>query len=201
MIEVNLVEDRIDPLKKMLLEGQIDLLLDGGDADPELFSVINYKAFTLVLAVPAEFSCNEAIRKYSFSGEDIKHDVHLSKEIPCCPLHYFHGVPFLALTPETYTYRSMNAYFQEQKFKPNTVMSFGQQSTAFNMACNGLGMTFISDVVIKTSPMKSEMCFYKVYQPSQNQYVKFFRKIGRRESYVMQSFLKFVQQEARSERD
>ena len=71
-------------------------------------------------------------------------------------------------------------------------LSFSQQSTAFNMACAGLGFTFISDTLVKNARFRPELLFYKVESAESHRHIKVFLNASRRISYAMKAFLQIA---------
>jgi len=191
-ISVEPVESSIDRLQQMLWDGQVDLVLDSCEMDPEKFHAQRYKEENLILAVPEEFSCNEAMAPFRLSWEDIRGNRHRDPQFPALPLELLRDVPFIALTPETDTRQRMQAIFLEADFTPNIVLSFNQQSTAFNMACANLGVTLISDTLIKNAQFRPHLHYYKI--SGGYRHIKLFWKAGRRISYAMRAFLQTAQQ-------
>lgn len=189
-IELRLVEGNIAQLRQLLSQGDVDLVMDSCDMDPQQFRAYIYKEEQLILAVPAEFPCNKALADYALTWEDIRKDRHRQPQIPPLPLRLLGDVPFISLTPETDTFQRVQRIFQAEEICPDTVLSFSQQSTAFNMACANLGITFISDTLIKNARFRPDLVYYKVRQAESQRHIKVFVKADRRMSYAVKAFLK-----------
>lgn len=192
-IELELVEGNIAQLQQFLLDGRVDLVMDSCEMDPLYFRSYRYKEERLILAVPASFSCNSAMGSCALTWEDIRQNIHRSEETPALPLSLLKDVPFISMTKETDTYRRVQQICAEAGLSPNTILSFSQQSTAFNMACAGLGFTFISDTLVKNARFRPDLIFYKVGSEESFRHIKVFANSSRRMSYAVKAFLRIAQ--------
>lgn len=194
-IRVHVEEGNINELKKMLLEGKVDILVDSGDVDRELFCAYDYVPENLLLAIPKDFSCNEKIEKYAMTREDILKGRHLSQTQPILPLKEVKDVPFVFPTEETDTYKRSMQLCKKAGFTPNIVLSFHQQATVFHTNNAGMGAAFVSDMLIKNAFPRPDMCYYKVGGSESFRHISFFRKKERRMTPAMQAFLKMIEAE------
>lgn len=192
-IELELVEGNIAQLQQMLAEGRVDLVMDSCEMDPQYYRSYRYKEERLILAVPAAFPCNSAATDCALTWEDIRRNRHRDTDMPALPLSLLADVPFISMTPETDTYQRVRLICGEADLNPNTILSFSQQSTAFNMACAGLGFTFISDTLVKNARFRPDLIFYKVESHESYRHIKVFVNAGRRMSYAVKAFLEMVQ--------
>lgn len=188
-IKLEIVEGNINVLQQKLQYGEIDFVVDSCDMDPEQFTEFIYKPETLLVAVPQTFSCNDMLSEYRLMGDDILRDRHLLPTVKVLPLSLLGDIPFILLTPETDTYARSKLLCQNQDFSPKVAMSFNQQSTAFNMACAGLGATWVSDALIKNVHSNPKIYYYKVDLSIGTRHIKFFAKKGRRLTYAMNVLL------------
>lgn len=191
-IDLELVEGNIAQLQQLLSDGQVDVVLDSCEMDPQYFRSYLYKEETLILAVPASFPCNSAATDCALTWEDIRRNRHRDADMPPLALRQLADVPFISMTPETDTYQRVRLICASADFTPNTILSFSQQSTAFNMACAGLGFTFISDTLVKNARFRPDLIFYKVGSPESYRHIKVFVNAGRRMSYAVKAFLEMA---------
>lgn len=188
-IDLEIVEGNIDALQKKLQEGKIDFIVDSCDMNPEIFTEFIYKSESLIIAVPRAFSCNIGLKDYRLTGDDIINDKHLLPDARELPLALLGDTPFIPLTPETDTYTRYKLLCQSQNFHPKEIMALNQQSTAFNMACAGLGATLVSDALIKNMHFDPKMYYYKVDPVIAARHIRFYVKKGRRLTYSMNALL------------
>ena len=194
-MQLRVEEGNIDALQRMLLEGSLDFVADSCEVDAERFSSYLYASECLVLAIPAEFSCNRELIDYAMSREDILHNRHLSSYQPTLPLEKIKDVPFVFPTPETDTYKRSTLLCQKAGFTPNVVLSFHQQATVFHTSNAGMGAAFISDMLIKNTYPGANLCYYKVGGVDNFRHVTFFWKKGKYLTPAMKAFLFIAQQE------
>lgn len=193
-VVVNMVESNIDDLQQKLLAGKVDFVIDSGKMEDDRIAEYAYRMEKLLLAVPSSFPCNIGIEKYRLTVNDVLLDRHNRRDCACPPLTAFEGVPFISMTPETDTGKRAKKLFQREAFEPNTIFSFRQQTTAFNMACAELGITIVSDALIKSVPFIPDLYFYKLNETDSFRFIKLYKKKGRWMTYAMQSFLRIVEQ-------
>lgn len=192
-IHLDLREGDISLMQEKLHCGEIDFLIDGCDVDPELYVEFNYIEEIIILAIPECFQCNKGLRQYQLSREDIINNRHLSIDMPVLPLHLIKEEPFIFMKPDTDTYRKASQIFEKANVHPNIILSFSQQSTAFHMACNAIGLALISDTLIKNIIAPPPLVYYKIGGSDIKRYIRFYKKRGRRMTYAMKAFLENLQ--------
>lgn len=195
MIHVHVVEGNIDDLKQQLLEGKLDFVVDSGQVDTNRFHISPYVPENLLLSIPAEFSCNEALTDYVMTSADILEGKHVSPEQSILPLEKVKDIPFVFPTPETDTYKRSVQLCQKAGFSPNIILSFHQQATVFHTNNAGMGAAFVSDMLIKNAFPKPDMCYYKVGGSESFRHIGFFRKKEKRMTPAMQAFLATIEKE------
>lgn len=194
-IQVHVEEGNINDLKKMLLEGKVDIVVDSCDVDETLFHAVSYAPENLLLAIPKDFPCNRQIGEYAMTREDILCGRHLLPDQRVLPLNKVKDVPFVFPTEETDTYKRSMQLCQKAGFTPNIILSFHQQATVFHTNNAGMGAAFISDMLIKNAYPRPDMCYYKVGGSESFRHIRFFRKKERRMTPAMQMFLATVEKE------
>lgn len=194
-IHVHVEEGNINELKKMLLEGRVDMLVDSGDVDKDLFAAYDYVPENLLLAIPRDFSCNEEIGEYAMTREDILSGRHLSTDQSVLPLKMVKDVPFVFPTEETDTYKRSMQLCKKAGFMPNIALSFHQQATVFHTNNAGMGAAFVSDMLIKNAFPRPDMCYYKVGGSESFRHIRFFTKKERRMTPAMKAFLQIMETE------
>ena len=93
------------------------------------------------------------------------------------------------MTPETDTGKREKNLFRRASFRPEILFSFRQQSTAFHMACRGMGCAIISDVLVKNSSFPPDLYYYKLDEKESFRHIKCYLKKGRRLSFAQRAFL------------
>ena len=199
-IRLRVEEGNINNLRKLLQEGMLDFLVDSGDEDAENFCTYHYAPENLLLAIPAEFSCNAFITNYSMTREDILSGRHLSPDQPVLPLEKVKDVPFVFPTEETDTYKRSMHLCKKAGFTPKVVLSFHQQATVFHINNAGMGAAFVSDMLIKNAFPRPDMCYYKIGGSESFRHISFFWKKGKHMTPAMKAFLEVTEKEIHPER-
>ena len=143
-----------------------------------------------LLAVPKNYSVNTRLQEYQIPIEEIRNGQFRSSHIPSVPLNKFENEPFIILRSDNDTGKRALTICQENHFSPSVVFRLDQQMTAYNIACLGMGITFIGDLLLSRVPTNSELVFYKLPGQSSKRTVFFYWKKGRYISRAMEEFLK-----------
>ena len=154
-INVELVESNSPDLRQLLLSESIDLLV-AHDFDNTLYEARELFEEQVLLAVPCDFSVNNQLKKYSMTAEDIKNGIHKKK--PAVNLSKFSNEEFLILRQGNDMCRRAMLLCEEAGFQPNTRIKLDQLITAYNLSCAGMGLTFVSDILVEKAAVPG--CFY-----------------------------------------
>ena len=189
-IQISLVEESSANLSLLLQAGKLDLMIDNCILDEQIFDHYVYQKEHLLLAVPKSYSVNTRLQEYQIPIEEIRNGQFRSSDIPSVPLNKFENEPFIILRSDNDTGKRALTICQENHFSPSVVFRLDQQMTAYNIACLGMGITFIGDLLLSRVPTNSELVFYKLPGQSSKRTVFFYWKKGRYISRAMEEFLK-----------
>ena len=156
----------------------------------QIFEHYIYQKEQLLLAVPKNYSINTKLQEYQIPIEEIRNGQFRSSDIPSVPLNKFENEPFIILRSDNDTGKRALTICQENHFSPSVIFRLDQQMTAYNIACLGMGITFIGDLLLSRVPTNSELVFYKLPGRSSKRTVFFYWKKGRYISRAMEEFLK-----------
>lgn len=184
-----LVEESTAKLEQMLESGTLDLMLDNCDLDPEQFGQRVLQKERLLLVVPATREINEKMRSYQVSSEQIRDGSYLQKEVKAVPLKAFSQEPFIILKHENDTRKRAMELCQQAGFSPDIVFELDQQMTSYNVACSGMGSSFISDTLLARVPDNRSVVYYKLGGANSSRNLSFYWKKGRYFSRTMEAFL------------
>ena len=188
-VDIELIESNSPDLSLQLINESIDLLI-AHDFNHNLFDSVALFSETLLLAVPKNFEINDNLKEYQLSVEDIINDKHLEETCPKINLSTFQTQPFIMLKKGNDTYRRAKLLFEEQGITPkNVVIYLDQLITSYNMACAGLGIIFISDIIVKTSKEQG-VIFYKINGRSTHRTMQIGYKKNKYISKAMTEFIK-----------
>ena len=189
-VQISLVEESTAKLSQFLQAGKLDLVIDNCILDNQIFEHYIYQKEQLLLAVPKNYSVNTRLQEYQIPIEEILNGQFRSSHIPSVPLNKFENEPFIILRSDNDTGKRALTICQENHFSPSVVFRLDQQMTAYNIACLGMGITFIGDLLLSRVPTNSELVFYKLPGQSSKRTVFFYWKKGRYISRAMEEFLK-----------
>lgn len=189
-IQLNLVEASTAQLEKMLLNGEIDLLMDNCEMDETIFERRIFRKEYLVLAVPGPLAINQRLKQFQISEESIRDQSFLEDSVPAANLKLFDGVPFIMLKSENDTGTRAAELCHQDGFVPEVLFELDQQMTSYNITCSGMGASFISDTLITSVSTLADVVFYKLDKEKSSRNLYFYWKKGRYFSKIMEEFLK-----------
>ena len=161
-VHIQLIEGNTAELEEMLGSNALDFVIDNYHYDSILYNKELYCEENILLAVPKHFSVNEELKEYQLSYENIKSKKYLSRKYPAVPLGRFADLPFIMLTQGNDTRTRGDRLCRNVGFKPNIVLEFNQQSTAYMASSTQLGATFISDILVSQLPTFENLVYYKL---------------------------------------
>ena len=81
---------------------------------------------------------------------------------------------------------------QVQSFSPNIILKLDQQVTAFHICCYGMGVTFVSDLLLAHIPNGEDCYYYKLDADYAGRSIYFYHKETRYVTRAMEEFLKIA---------
>jgi DNA-binding transcriptional LysR family regulator len=191
-IEVKLTEANTALLESQLLSGTLDLVIDNYAFDEKICT--RHFAFNehLIMMAHKSFPANELAKEYSLSLNDIRKEKHLRKATKAVPLQLFKDEPFVLLKTGNDSRTRANRMCQSSGFTPKAVIEVDQLATAYNIAGNGMGITFISDTLAKKASLNQDVIFYKLDDTFARRDVYFFYKTNKYFTRAMEEFLTFA---------
>ncbi|MBE7014414.1 MAG: LysR family transcriptional regulator [Ruminococcaceae bacterium] len=190
-IEFTIYEDKTTSLISMLLDGEIDIFIDNVFIANENITSYFYISETILLAVPKDYKINSKLKKFKLSIDDIKNDVHLNKNFPCVSLDVFENEPFILLKKENDTGKKALLLCKRHGFTPKVVFEIDQQVTAHNISTSGLGISFVSDTLVKRTGEQNNIIYYKLSDEEIKRNIYFYTKSNH---YIKNSTRKFIEE-------
>jgi len=154
-IEVELVESNSPDLRQLLLNESIDILV-AHDFDPNLYESKDLFEEQVLLAVPKDFEINKTLTKYALTVDDIKNGKHKAKAT--VDFSKFENEEFLLLKSGNDMNKRASRLCEESGFEPKAKIYLDQLITAYNLACAGMGITFVTDILVEKAT--TEGCVY-----------------------------------------
>ena len=189
-ISINLVEGNSADLEHQLFTGELDLIIEAEELDASIYDRQKLCHEHIVLAGPAAFSSCQAALAYCITKKDIINRKHLEKETRAVPFHYFENDPFLLLREGNDTRTRADKICRSESFTPKVVLTLDQQMTAYNLAARGMGISFISDTLIKQMPDTPRICYFKLENGDAHRDIYFYHKHNKYVTPAMREFLK-----------
>lgn len=194
-VHIQLIEGNTGELEEMLGSNALDFVIDNYHYDSILYNKELYCEENILLAVPKHFAVNEELGMYQLSYKNIKNKNYLSRKYPAVPLGRFADLPFIMLTQGNDTRTRGDRLCRNVGFKPNIVLEFNQQSTAYMASSTQLGATFISDILVSQLPTFENLVYYKLDGEEAKRKVFFYYKTHKYKTRVMEEFIRMMHEQ------
>ena len=194
-VHIQLIEGNTAELEEMLGSNALDFVIDNYQYDSILYNKELYCEENILLAVPKHFAVNEELGMYQLSYKNIKNKNYLNQKYPAVPLGRFADLPFIMLTQGNDTRTRGDRLCRNVGFKPNIVLEFNQQSTAYMASSTQLGATFISDILVSQLPTFENLVYYKLDGEEAKRKVFFYYKTHKYKTRVMEEFVRMMHEQ------
>lgn len=194
-VHIQLIEGNTAELEEMLGSNALDFVIDNYHYDSILYNKELYCEENVLLAVPKHFAVNEELGMYQLSYKNIKNKNYLNQKYPAVPLGRFADLPFIMLTQGNDTRTRGDRLCRNVGFKPNIVLEFNQQSTAYMASSTQLGATFISDILVSQLPAFENLVYYKLDGEEAKRKVFFYYKTHKYKTRVMEEFIRMMHEQ------
>lgn len=187
-IDIQLTEQNTANLTRMCERGDIDLMIDNTPLDPSVFESTDLYSEHLLLAVPAQDPANDRLRAYRLTTAQLQGEGRADTRP--VPMTAFRDHPFIMLKPENNTAVMASAIFSHYGMEPEILFSFDQQMTAYNAACSGIGICFISDSLIRHIHPDTQMVYYRLPESLSRRTIRLYCRKGRYRSRALNEFIR-----------
>ena len=194
-VHIQRIEGNTAELEEMLGSNALDFVIDNYHYDSILYNKELYCEENILLAVPKHFAVNEELGMYQLSYKNIKNKNYLNQKYPAVPLGRFADLPFIMLTQGNDTRTRGDRLCRNVGFKPNIVLEFNQQSTAYMASSTQLGATFISDILVSQLPTFENLVYYKLDGEEAKRKVFFYYKTHKYKTRVMEEFVRMMHEQ------
>lgn len=192
LVKIKLIEENTSELSELLRNGKIDFMIDNCILDEEIFSHSHYHTEHLLLAVPKHLDSAKKTTSYQISTDMIRDGSFLDESIESVPLSFFEHDSFILLKPDNDTRKRAIDILQKQNITPHILFELDQQMTSYNITCSGMGISFISDTLIRQVPSHPNVVYYKLDSKLSCRNLFFYWKSGKYFSQAMKEFLKLT---------
>jgi len=189
-VTVKILENNTKNLLRELADGSIDIVIDNAVINTENISSHVYSSDTILLCVPNTFELCDDLLSLSFSAEEIREGRHLlgGRE---ANLTDFCNLPFILLNNENDTGKRALKLFKKHGISPNVLFRLDQQITSYNIASSGMGVCFVSDILVKNVFSSQSVRFFKLDDSEINRNVYIYRKSNRYLPLACHKFVEF----------
>ncbi|MBQ7348643.1 MAG: LysR family transcriptional regulator [Clostridia bacterium] len=188
-IAFEIFEDSTKNLMNKLSSGDLDVVIDNAIIDDESIVSEIYKQELLLLAVPKRLDANAKLKDFKLSADDVKKDKHLTAS--SVDLSAFKDYPFILLNPENDTGKRAEKLFKKNSISPKVLFHLDQQLTAYNVSCSGMGISFVSDTLVKCMGAQPNVYYYKLSDKSAARTIYFYQKHNHYLSLACRKFIEY----------
>lgn len=160
-ISIELIEANSYNLNKMLLNGDIDIVVDSLDEFDELTKYALCKE-KIYLCVPKDHEINKGLEKHQIKPETIRNSADDLNVIEPVSINVFKDERFILLKEENDMYARTSKIFQKRHIEPNVIFSVDQLNISYALADSGLGLCFITDTFFKYGSYRENVVLYKI---------------------------------------
>lgn len=163
-INLNFVEADSLLLYEEAQKDEIDLIIDGGNYEEETFHAEPLFQENILLAVPKDSQCihKSNLLPMALSVRDIISGKHLLPSTPAADLALFSEEPFILLKSGHDLHDRALDLCQEAGFSPRNSIHLNQLMTAFHVASTGLGITLITDTLVRHGHVNAPLYYFKI---------------------------------------
>ncbi|MGD8189072.1 LysR family transcriptional regulator [Brevibacillus ginsengisoli] len=189
---VNILEANADDLVKCLRSGIVDIILDVEKRDAKIFDSFVWAEEEIVLAVPTAYEVNNKLEKFRLTFEDVGSGQYLNQKVPKVNLKEFENENFLLLKKGNDLYQRGLKMCRKAGFTPKISMYLDQLLTAYYIASNGKGITFVRSGVTRYLEATDKLFFYKIDDENSYRNIMLYYKKSHPLSKVGLDFINFL---------
>lgn len=194
-VQLALYEESSSVLEKKLFNGELDLLIDNYRLDDDIYEKQFFMKEELLLAVPKGFASNSGLEEYAMTAKDIKRGKHLQKKRKAVPVTAFQEEQFIILRTYNDTRKRVEEIFKRAEMKPKIQLKLNQILTTYHLTEQGVGISFISDTVVKKMENNGNMLYYKIDDPHTKRNVYLYYRKNKHLSKALTEFIRIAKME------
>ena len=189
-VDVKLSEGNISYLEEKLFKGDLDLVLDNHPMDESIYLRELFCSEQLLLAVPASDPVCARHPLCALTHEDILKGKHTCIQTPAISMDSFCSHTFIALRHGNDTRIQLDFLCEEAGFSPKIQLEVDQLTTAYNIVCNNIGITLVSDTLVTRTPPVSNLVYFKIDSNHTRRFAYFYYKNASYVTLAMREFIK-----------
>lgn len=161
-VTVTLTEKSSTELMAMLQNGELDVIADSFDHEPDGCILHPISTESILLAVPSSLECNKEIAKFGISPLDIFSGARSCRDLGEVGAEHFKNEKFILLKSGHSMYGHAMDIFRRSGFTPNVSMYLDQLSTTYFLASQGNGCCFVTDTLFRYHKFDDPILLYNV---------------------------------------
>ncbi len=185
-VDINLTESFSADIKNKVAMGLIDLVIDY-DFDKGVFKSYPLKIEKVYLCANKNSETAKKYQKYALTREEILSGSIDDKK--AINVSQFSSEQFIIMKKKNDMHRRAMKIFAEHEVKPIVKLELDQLKTCYELSCQGLGVAFVSDTLIKNANNDNGV-FFKISSPHAKRELCIAHKKG---AYVSGSMKKFIE--------
>ncbi len=164
-ISIKLMEANSCNLDKMLLNGEIDIIIDNLD---DISEFVKYPLCEekIYLCVPKDYKINKELEKYQIYPEDIRNLSFDLDSVEPVSIDVFKDQKYVFLKEEHDMYARASKLFKKKDIEPNVIFNVDQLNMSYALADSGVGLCFITDTFFKYARYHENVVLYKILEES-----------------------------------
>ena len=190
-IRLELRETGADALAGLLRQREVDFILS---CAPEIIDAFRGRtAFQdcVLLAVPESFPVSGEAEASSLTEADILAGRHREESAPRARLEWFRELNFILLEKGNNLRDRAALFFEHAGFEPKVRMEISQLVTAWHLAKNGIGCTFVSDLMVRSA--SSGLRYFLLDEPLSCRQFHVLLPERNYMPFALQTFLEYAQ--------
>lgn len=189
-IQFEIFEDSTKNLMSKLSAGNLDIIIDNAINENENIVSEVFSSEILLLAVPKHLEINASLQNFAMTASDVKQNKHFEQNLSV-NLTLFKDYPFILLNPENDTGKRAEKLFKKYGILPNVIFHLDQQVTAYNISCSGMGISFVSDTLIKGIDNERDVYYYRLPDLTAKRNIYFYQKKNHYLSLASRKFIEY----------
>lgn len=189
-IKMNIIEAETGKLQEEVLNGSIDFFIGNDSVQNNLLSINNIGLEHLFLAVPKNNPNNKSLEPYQVPPKEIIKNKYTSRTL--VDFSIFSKESFISLQPSQSVHTLTLDLCSKAGFEPNVILQTNKLETAYSLVEKGLGVSIVSDTLIRHGNLKSQPVYYALPEKMATRNIVVAYKKNRYISRMAEEFIYFL---------
>ena len=192
-ISIKIEEANSHNLKKMLLSGEIDIVVDNIDETSELtkYPLCKEKIF---LCVPKDYTINAGLEKHHIKPENIRSADFVLDSVEPVSIDVFKNENYILLKDGNDMYMRAFEIFQKRGIEPKVIFRVDQLNISYALADSGVGLCFITDTFFKYAHHRENVVLYRIAEEFDERTLYVAHKTNKYCSNAMHEFMNIAKE-------